>query len=136
MPTPRKPAIRPMRSVSGVPAIMTAKRSRPCRSEPNQSVDEGGWSGRTEIGRALSASAQALRSGALAASLPRAATAILGPPVGDARIEERIAEVEDQERDAEREDHAENDTLDEEEVGGPDRLEERVADAREGEDHL
>ena len=57
IPTPRNPAINPIRSVSGMPDTITANRSRPCRSDPNNSVDDGGCSGRTEIARALSGSA-------------------------------------------------------------------------------
>src|SRR5579884_2779216 len=169
-----KPAINPIRRVSGVPETITANRSRPWRSEPNHSVEEGGWSGRTEIARAFDmsatndptttnasrmpsstspaisvglrrryrpvasiASSQALRSRTAAGTAPCcAATAILGPPVRDPRVDQRVDDVEDQQRQAERDDRAEDDPLDEEVVGRTDRLIERVADPGEGEDGL
>ena len=46
------PAMRPMRSVNGVPDTITANRLRPCLSLPNGNACEGGWRGRTEMGRA------------------------------------------------------------------------------------
>src|SRR6266566_1392654 len=50
------PAIRPMRSVSGVPATITANRSRPCLSEPKGRVPPGGCRARADSGRARSTS--------------------------------------------------------------------------------
>ena len=48
--TPSKPAIMPISMVSGVPATITANRSRPCRSLPNGSSRDGGCTAMTESG--------------------------------------------------------------------------------------
>ena len=54
MATPMKPAMRPMRSVSSVPVVITAKRLRPCRSLPKGRLHDGGCNIRADSGRALS----------------------------------------------------------------------------------
>ena len=48
--------MKPIFSVSGVPATMAASRSRPWRSVPNGCSHDGGCKARTDSGRASSVS--------------------------------------------------------------------------------
>src|SRR5262249_43088438 len=116
----------PMRSVSGVPATIVARRSRPWRSVPNGCAIEGAWTAGAERGRLLLVStttcptitksprAESRTTPTTRERLRRRYPTLLRPSIADARIEQRIDDVEDQGRDPESHDDREHDSLDEE----------------------
>src|SRR5262249_29106101 len=143
MPTPRNPAMNPMRRVSGVPATIVASRSRPWRSVPKGCSTDGGLRAGAERGRLLLVATTRWpmptnRASARRRTIPTASEplrliwpsavvsrsiAALRSPIGDARIEEGIEHVEDQRRDAQRHDDGEDDPLDQEVIVLADRVE-------------
>ena len=66
----------------------------------------------------------------------RARASMSASPIDDARVEQRVDEVEDQRGQADGDDQDEDDPLDDEEIGALDRLEQHRADAGIAEDDL
>src|SRR5215467_5480050 len=126
--SPRKPARMPMRNVRGVPATMTASKSRPWLSVPNGYCHDGGFWVSTESGSAFVTSTKngpmaQNRSNTSNRTIP---TPRLGfrrmyrqipvskassPPIGYPRIDQRIDEVDNECCKRDRHDDGKDNTL-------------------------
>ncbi len=115
------PPTSPIQSVRGVPAIITARRSRPARSVPRGKPKDGGRLGGTESGRDLtelsnngptkqkSASARSRATPTARLGFRRVyrdqAAISLGPLVDDSWIKQWVCEVKDKGGSSDRKNH-------------------------------